>query len=92
MRDHGGNLELAIGLYGGSRSDWIDLSTGINPIAYPIGRLDPRESSDLPSGSELLELEQAAREFWNVPDEAQVVAINGASSVIAAIPLSLIHI
>lgn len=89
MRDHGGNLELAIGLYGGSRSDWIDLSTGINPIAYPIGRLDPRESSDLPSGSELLELEQAAREFWNVPDEAQVVAINGASSVIAAIPFLL---
>ena len=55
MRDHGGNLDLAIELYGGSRSDWIDLSTGINPIAYPIGPLDPRESSDLPSSSDLLE-------------------------------------
>jgi cobalamin biosynthetic protein CobC len=89
MRDHGGNLDLAIDLYGGRRSDWIDLSTGINPIAYPIGRVDPRESSDLPSDSDLLELEQAARTFWTVPSEAQVVATNGASAAITALPFLL---
>ena len=35
-RDHGGQLETACALYGGLPEDWIDLSTGINPEAYPI--------------------------------------------------------
>ena len=35
--DHGGNLDSARHTYGGNRSDWIDLSTGINPVPYPVG-------------------------------------------------------
>ena len=36
LLDHGGKLDRNIGLYGGLRSDWIDLSTGINKSSYPI--------------------------------------------------------
>ena len=35
-RDHGGNLDAARQAWGGERQDWIDLSTGINPISLPI--------------------------------------------------------
>jgi cobalamin biosynthetic protein CobC len=35
-RDHGGGLNATIDQYGGQRSDWLDLSTGINPNPYPV--------------------------------------------------------
>ena len=31
-RDHGGGLDAAIAQFGGKRADWLDLSTGINPV------------------------------------------------------------
>ncbi|MDP5360373.1 MAG: threonine-phosphate decarboxylase, partial [Paracoccaceae bacterium] len=34
-RDHGGGLDAAIAVHGGTRKDWLDLSTGINPAPYP---------------------------------------------------------
>ena len=37
-RDHGGGLDAAAAQYGGERSDWLDLSTGINPEYYRIPR------------------------------------------------------
>ena len=39
MRDHGGDLARAQALYG--KGDWLDLSTGINPVAYPMPPLPP---------------------------------------------------
>ncbi|MFT4961495.1 MAG: cobalamin biosynthetic protein CobC, partial [Paracoccaceae bacterium] len=38
-RDHGGGLDGAMAQYSGTRSDWIDLSTGINPLPYPVSGL-----------------------------------------------------
>ena len=35
-RDHGGGIDAAAAKYGGARADWIDLSTGINPVPYPV--------------------------------------------------------
>jgi len=40
MLEHGGTLREAMRRYGGS--DWIDLSTGINPVGYPA----PAPSAD----------------------------------------------
>ena len=34
IRDHGGNIDGAIARFGGA--DWIDLSTGINRVPYPM--------------------------------------------------------
>ncbi|MCI2399763.1 threonine-phosphate decarboxylase [Aliiroseovarius subalbicans] len=85
-RDHGGGLDAAIAQYGGVRSDWLDLSTGINPHAYPVGDVPAGAWQQLPDRSAFDRLEKAARAFWSVPDDAAVLAAPGASSIIARIP------
>jgi len=85
-RDHGGGLDAAIARFGGARSDWIDLSTGINPLPYPIKGITPQSWTALPDQAAQTRLEQAARRFWNVPKEAAVLAAPGASALIARIP------
>ena len=85
-REHGGGLDAAIRLYGGKREDWLDLSTGINPIHYPIPDLPAQAFTALPDAGAAAALEAAARNFWMVPKEAAVLAAPGASSLIANIP------
>lgn len=84
--DHGGNLDAAIATYGGTRAEWIDLSTGINPIPYPVGDLPADIWTALPDNTAFQALETAARRFWNVPEGAAMVMGNGASALIARIP------
>lgn len=36
VRDHGGGLDAAVATFGGTRNSWLDLSTGINPVSYPV--------------------------------------------------------
>ena len=85
-RDHGGQLETACALYGGLPEDWIDLSTGINPVPYPIIPFSADDFQRLPSTSAHNNLIAAAREFWSIPNTAHVVATAGASAAIAALP------
>lgn len=86
LRDHGGNLSTAIQTYGGSRADWIDLSTGINPAPYPLPSFEASDWSDLPDTAASAALEQAARDFWQVPQSAAVLPAPGASALIALLP------
>lgn len=86
-RDHGGGLDAAIARWGGTRADWIDLSTGINPEPYPLPDLPPEAWTALPDSGAVAALERAARAFWMVPEGAGVLAAPGASSLIARIPL-----
>lgn len=85
-RDHGGGLDATVAKYGGTRSAWLDLSTGINPQPYPVGDIPPEAWSALPDQGAMDRLLAAARTFWNVPDGAEIVAANGASAIIAAMP------
>ena len=85
-RDHGGNLDLAIGRFGGKRDDWLDLSTGINPVCYPVRNLPVDCWASLPDTASMQELELVARRFWQVPESAAVVAAPGVSALIARIP------
>ncbi|AUQ48438.1 L-threonine O-3-phosphate decarboxylase [Phaeobacter inhibens] len=85
-RDHGGNLSAAISEYGGVASDWVDISTGINPVPYPMPDLTAADWGALPDQAAMTDLVTAARHFWNVPQEAAVLAAPGASALIAAIP------
>ena len=85
-RDHGGNLGAAIQRYGGTRADWIDLSTGINPHPYPVAPLVAEDWNALPDAGLLQDLQVAARQFWQIPAEAAVLAAPGASALIAQIP------
>lgn len=84
--DHGGGIDAAAARYGGGRADWLDLSTGINPRAYPLPELPPDAWTALPDAAAVLALETAARRFWQVPDGAAVLAAPGASALIARIP------
>ncbi|MEM1233042.1 MAG: threonine-phosphate decarboxylase [Pseudomonadota bacterium] len=86
-RDHGGGIDAAIATYGGSRKDWLDLSTGINPEPYPLPDLPADVWTALPDQDALNRLLAAARRFWNVPGNAQIIAAPGASALIAAMPV-----
>lgn len=85
-RDHGGGLDAAVAQYGGTRADWLDLSTGINPVPYPVGEISGDAWTALPDQGAMDRLLAAARAFWNVPDGAAIVAANGASAIIAQMP------
>ncbi|MBY5934538.1 pyridoxal phosphate-dependent class II aminotransferase [Tateyamaria omphalii] len=85
-RDHGGGLDAAVAKYGGLRSEWIDLSTGINPTPYPIPALSQMDWTALPDRAAADRLIAAARMAWNVPDDAAILATPGASAAIAQIP------
>ncbi|MEP5760843.1 MAG: threonine-phosphate decarboxylase [Litoreibacter sp.] len=86
IRDHGGGLDAAIATYGGQRAYWLDLSTGINPVPYPVGHIPSDAWTALPDTDAQRRLTRAARAFWNVPDAAEIVAAPGASALIARIP------
>lgn len=86
IRDHGGGLDAAVATYGGHREDWLDLSTGINPVPYPVGGLTAQDWTALPDKAAMAALIDAARRFWEVPDAAHVIAAPGASALIARMP------
>ncbi len=85
-RDHGGGLDAAIARYGGTRAGWLDLSTGINPVPYPIGDIPAEAWTALPDQAATDRLEAAARRFWRVPDALRIVPAPGASALIARMP------
>ena len=85
-RDHGGGIDVAAARWGGARADWIDLSTGINPHPYPVGRIPGEAWTALPDEAAETRLNAAARQVWQVPDRLEVLAAPGASALIAAIP------
>ncbi|UYV37949.1 pyridoxal phosphate-dependent class II aminotransferase [Rhodobacteraceae bacterium D3-12] len=85
-RDHGGGIDAAVARWGGAREDWLDLSTGINPVAYPVGTVPAAAWLDLPDAAAEARLIAAARSFWAVPEGLEIVAASGASALIAALP------
>jgi cobalamin biosynthetic protein CobC len=82
MRDHGGDLDRAKARYG--RSDWIDLSTGINPIAYPIPKVPFRAFHALPTAEDTAALEATAAHVYGAG--AETVALAGAQAAIQLVP------
>lgn len=71
---HGGRLGAAWEAFGGT--DWIDLSTGIAPWAWPVGELD-LALDRLPEPEELAALEAAAGSAFGLPEERAAVAVPG---------------
>ena len=85
-RDHGGNLTEAMTHRGGAREDWLDLSTGINPVAYPVPELDHDVWTRLPEAENMRGLLYAARQAYEAAPEAEIVAAPGASALIRLMP------
>nr|WP_249218929.1 threonine-phosphate decarboxylase [Loktanella sp. SALINAS62] len=79
-------MDAAITRWGGTRAEWLDLSTGINPVPYPLPALPNDAWTALPDTAAATLLEQRARVFWRVPAGAAVLATPGASAPIAMLP------
>ncbi len=84
MRDHGGNIDGARALFGGAPEDWIDLSTGINRIPYPVPPLSPEAWQALPTQAALASLTDAAKQAYGC--EVDILPVAGAQAAIQMIP------
>lgn len=84
MRDHGGNIDGAMARYGGRAGEWIDLSTGINRVPYPLPPLPPEAWTALPTRAATEALIAAARAAYGAP--AAILPVAGAQAAIQMIP------
>ncbi len=82
MLEHGGQLRIAAKQYDIPLDRWLDLSTGINPMGWPVPPVPAGLWSRLPEDND--GLEQAAREYYNVE---QVLPVAGSQAAIQALPL-----
>jgi cobalamin biosynthesis protein CobC len=84
--EHGGRINAAQLLFPNAPLPWIDLSTGVNPRAYPIPEIAPQAWSRLPDDGAVSSIEDAARVRYNAPSQARVVAGAGVQSFIQILP------
>ncbi len=83
---HGGDLTAAGNLFPGAPEPWLDLSTGINAVPYPVAALSAAAFSRLPEAAEISALEHAAAEFFGLSASAEAVAAPGTQSLINWLP------
>ncbi len=87
---HGGALDVARRLAPDAARPWIDLSTGVNPHAYPLPDLEPEVWTRLPASEALAELEAAAARRYGVTPEI-VVAGPGTQALIQTLARIFSH-
>lgn len=81
MLEHGGRLRLAAERWGIPLADWLDLSTGINPQAYPVPALPADCWRRLPEEND--GLEAAAAAYYGNPN---LLALPGSQAAIQCLP------
>lgn len=84
MRDHGGDLDRAMRDYGAG--DWLDLSTGINPVPYPVPDLAPRAFTALPTRADMAALTNAALAAYGTTSRTACAPLAGAQAAIQLVP------
>lgn len=86
MLEHGGRLLRAARRYGIAPGDWLDLSTGISPFAWPVPPLPPSCWHRLPEDDDgLLDI---AREYYGAP---HLWPVAGSQAAIQALPRARAH-
>lgn len=83
---HGGGLIAARAMFPMAPEPWIDLSTGINPLPYPVPNLRPEVYHRLPEPEEVRQLEAVAARAYGVADSCTVVAAPGTQVLISLLP------
>ena len=83
---HGGDLATARALFPEAPQPWVDLSTGINPIPYPLPALPLSLWTRLPGADDEAALIGAARAAYRVPASAEIVAAPGTQILIELLP------
>ncbi len=81
MLDHGGRLNAAAAAYGITRADWLDLSTGINPLPWPVPALPSACWQRLPEDDD--GLEAAAARYYGNPN---LLPTAGSQAAIQVLP------
>jgi cobalamin biosynthetic protein CobC len=81
MLEHGGNLRAAAARFGRPESEWLDLSTGINPRSYPVPAPAPDAWHRLPQSEPALAA--AAEAFYGAP---RMLPVAGTQAAIQALP------
>lgn len=81
MLEHGGRLHRAAHRYGIALPDWLDLSTGISPFAWPVPAIPAQAWHRLPEDDDgLLE---TARDYYGV---ANLLPVAGSQAAIQVLP------
>ncbi len=83
---HGGRLNEARALFPQAPEPFIDLSTGINPIAYPVPELPLEAWHRLPEPEAIAALEAQAARTYEVANPEAVVATPGTQILISLLP------
>ncbi len=86
MLEHGGRLLRASRRYGIAPADWLDLSTGISPHAWPVPPLPTSCWHRLPEDDD--GLVDIAREYYGA---AQLLPVAGSQAAIQALPRLRAH-
>ncbi|WP_109512013.1 threonine-phosphate decarboxylase CobD [Pseudomonas ovata] len=81
MLEHGGRLRAAAQRYGMAEADWLDVSTGIAPWAWPIPPIEAQDWARLPQADD--GLEAAACAYYNAP---RALPLPGSQAAIQALP------
>jgi len=84
MLEHGGRLRKAAAHYNIPLADWLDLSTGINPEAWPVPALSPDAWQRLPESDD--GLEAAAAAYYG---NANLLPVAGSQAAIQLLPTLL---
>ena len=84
--EHGGDPAQLEARFGVPEAGWLDLSTGINPMPYPVPPMPEDVLARLPRQADLDGLLAAARKAYGVSDEAAIVAAPRTQVLIQQVP------
>ncbi|MEP4422635.1 MAG: threonine-phosphate decarboxylase, partial [Nitratireductor sp.] len=82
VSDHGGSLDAARALFADAPQPWVDLSTGINPHAYPLFDLPATAFSRLPEPGRIAELAAVAAGAYRAGPDVAVVPAPGTQALL----------
>jgi len=83
---HGGNLSEIVRRFPDAPRPWIDLSTGINPVPYPVPSLPDTAWTRLPGSAAEDALLEAAAARYGATSKSMVVAAPGTQALIQLLP------
>ncbi|MFC6791892.1 threonine-phosphate decarboxylase CobD [Methylobacterium komagatae] len=83
---HGGELGGLRQAFPDAPRPWLDLSTGINPVPYPVPVIEASAWLRLPEASDVAALREAAAGAYGAPDAGHVVPAPGTQILIETLP------
>jgi cobalamin biosynthetic protein CobC len=86
LTHHGGRIDAAKALFPDAPAPWLDLSTGINPVAWTPPKGLAVDAAPLPDRSALTRLEVLAAAHFGVAAE-RVAAVPGSEMALRLLPL-----